>query len=1067
MILKFFFIFLGLFQTDLGNQLLEQADEYIDNIANEQQIEYSYWGLSELYFSNCDYKPLKRLISSTNVTIIKQEFSRLDCSTPTKINRENELLKFANKQKLHGLIAVIITGSTDMETRNLGIEYLNELVQSSRIPENDQLFYSKIIAREKVAFENIPPNIRDLVLYSVLFNYTTDTFLMNGIDERFISRHYTEFITSQEKYSIRSAIQFANLIFMLYNANRYNDFLELHRFALINKSFPNTSEKIRHLKAIAFGHYFTGRYDKALEIYRSIIQPIADFYNNKAEIDDAKLAQATNLFSLGKFNEAKIIFEELNNDAFSTVNKAQLLNNLSISYQKLGEKNKYLTYLLDALQEAENDTNYANILTVLNNLYFYYSSIGDNNTALNYLDKARDIATANNDIYQIASINAITGIFYWQVENDVQKALKQLRIASREFNPETDFFDYSRSQHSISEIYIELDSLSRARKVLQVLQNLAAQNSFGNAYIESSIGLLEISLLENNLQEAQLLLDEISLYSLNNLSFKKLVKYNTLLAEFQFQSGEQRLAYQNLRPVIDQILDRARTSIDTQTGYWVQESEYIDAFNGLLNILLTLGYSQETVQLLDEIKTINDAALYNSPILRAKGLSEEDLARDQLLNSQITTLRKSFLHAIDNTTRLAINSEIGQLSAEREEILNKIRRDDSIKKTPIWKIQQKLDIDQEIVHFTEVGDFLYISYMSRNSIDIEILEFKSSEKALFTRVADQIALSKTNLNELFEIYSFLNLESNIHDGIKSLIVVPDNYLYRIPLDILPISTPENPNSYGSTRYMIEEFNLEYFASLQEFHTIYSRASGSFTIDLLAFAISDFSNFDISSLPSLPFAAQEVRAISDKLDAFENKNIYLETEATKTAFLDEVSSAKIVHIATHSEVSEQDPLFSTIYLNDQSTNTDLDALYAYELFEQRLDSELIMLNSCSSGSGDYLQGSGIMGITRALRYAGAKSMALNLWAVNDKVAYEFASVFYESLNSGSSKSQAMRDAKLFLLHNGNANPHFWGAFMLTGDPSPIIKRPDNAGLVFPILLVLVGSLSFYLRRIYSI
>jgi hypothetical protein len=109
----------------------------------------------------------------------------------------------------------------------------------------------------------------------------------------------------------------------------------------------------------------------------------------------------------------------------------------------------------------------------------------------------------------------------------------------------------------------------------------------------------------------------------------------------------------------------------------------------------------------------------------------------------------------------------------------------------------------------------------------------------------------------------------------------------------------------------------------------------------------------------------------------------------------------------------------------------------------------------------------MGITRALRYAGAKSMALNLWAVNDKVAYEFASVFYESLDNGSSKSEAMREAKMSLLQNGNANPHYWGAFMLTGDPSPIAKRPNNAGLFFPILLLIIGSISFYLRKLYSI
>ena len=67
---------------------------------------------------------------------------------------------------------------------------------------------------------------------------------------------------------------------------------------------------------------------------------------------------------------------------------------------------------------------------------------------------------------------------------------------------------------------------------------------------------------------------------------------------------------------------------DTQTGFWVQQDEYIHAFN-TAEMLIAMGNDFEAIQLLDEIKTINDAALYNSPILRACKLSEEDLAKDR------------------------------------------------------------------------------------------------------------------------------------------------------------------------------------------------------------------------------------------------------------------------------------------------------------------------------------------------------------------------------------------------------------------------------------------------------
>lgn len=1063
MIFKILLIVVGFQQVEVGNKILDQAELYISNIEQGIEVEYNYWSLAEIYFENCEYTPLKRLISSSKSSTIKQGFAKFSCHSITKEEKREQIIEFAIDQKLPGIVAIILIESDSAAIINKGMSFLDSAIPLLENQPEEIKFFNALVDNEKFYYQDIPIRIRELVFYSILFNYKVDELLFDNIDLTFVANYQTDLLSKPTKNSTSLSFHLANLIFIQFNLSTYGNFLDYQFYILDDKSFPNTLEKIRHLKALAYGFYATGRYDKALELHRFVIQPLAQFYENKPEQDDTKLIQATNLFSLGKFNEAKILFEQLYNDPTAQVDRATLFNNLSLCYFRLGQKNRYVSYLLEALDEATSSNSYSNNLTILRNLFFYYSSIGDQSTALEYLELAKQIARNNNDKYQLAVLRAFTGIYYWKTENDIVGALSELNEATKDFDPNSDFFDFFRIQISISEIYLELDSLSRAKEILTNLSELAAKNSLQNEYLEATIGSLEISILEYDLTTASNYIQDISLYSLNNLGFKPLIKYNIQLAEYQFLSGDDRLAYQNLRPVIDQVIERARTSIDTQTGYWVQEDEYIDAFNSLLNILIATGNDYEAIQLLDEIKTINDAALYNSPILRAKRLSEEDLAKDQLLNSQITSLRESFLHANNVSERLEIKNEIDQLSAEREEILNKIRQDGVIDKSPIWLIQQSLSENEQIIHFTEVGDYLYVSYLTSNTIEIHKLEFESSEKALFDSVADQIALSKTNLVDLFEIYDFLGLNKHLSTSKGSLIVIPDNYLYRIPLEILPITNPVNASSYGSTTYLIEEYQTEYFASLKEYQDLNRAFSTSFTSELAAFAISDFSDFDESYLPTLPFAAQEIRTISEKLYAFDDKNLFLEGEATKSNFLDEVVSSKIVHIATHSEVSEQDPLFSTIYLNDNNTESSVNALYAYELFERRLNNDLIMLNSCSSGSGDYLQGSGIMGITRALRYAGAKSMALNLWAVNDKVAYEFASVFYESLNAGYSKSQAMRDAKIHLLQNGNANPHYWGAFMLTGDPSPIIKRPDNAGLVLPILIVMIGSISIFIRR----
>jgi len=212
----------------------------------------------------------------------------------------------------------------------------------------------------------------------------------------------------------------------------------------------------------------------------------------------------------------------------------------------------------------------------------------------------------------------------------------------------------------------------------------------------------------------------------------------------------------------------------------------------------------------------------------------------------------------------------------------------------------------------------------------------------------------------------------------------------------------------------------------------------------------------------------VRSLSSNLNTFENKQVFTGEEATKERFTNLVSNSKIVHLATHSEVSEQDPLFSTIFLKSavgqQGEDESEGRLFAYELFNLNLQSDLIVLNSCSSGSGDYMQGTGVMGITRALRYAGARSLMLNLWSVNDQLASEFALRFYEELENGSSKAEAMRQAKLSFLESGNANPHHWGVYMLVGNPSSVkhltpsdITSYAVLGSFFLIICIRVGRM----------
>ncbi|MCG8373387.1 MAG: CHAT domain-containing protein, partial [Balneolales bacterium] len=1007
---------------------------------------------------------VRQSVLSSNSIQLKQYFGQLNCVDDESENliRKNNLLKeISISNNLVGLAGFLLFNEESAEgKRDFYQDFLSNSVE--KVSESELQLLSAISRSKSISIEDIPDEHFELLLYGLLYSYSYTSMLSDFDIAEFTTSQIQSFPLNHSEVTVKSGIQVANLAFLLFNQQRFAELANLNSVILSQSLFPTSKEKLRHYKALAYAHFSLERFDKSLDLNRNVLTPISIFIKDEMEIEQAKYFQGLYLYRLGKYEQAKNIFEEFYADSTTTIDKALILNDLSVSYYYLGENNKYLQLLLNALSEAEEAENYDIKLTILNNLFNYYTTIGDENSALNYLKIAEEAAIELGDSYQMATIHAFRGVFLWKTKRNPSAALSEFELAIAEFNPESDFFDYIRALKIIGNIYIESDSLEKAKSIFEKVIEESSKRATQGEFISGLVGLTQIAIQQNNLQHAHELLEEIAQYSLSDLDFGNTVKYHSVKAELLFKSGEVRQSYKELRPVIDQVVERAKTSIDSQTGYWVQSDEYMDAFNTMVSILKALNNVEEAVQILDLYKTINDVALYNSPILRANRLSEEDLARDNLLNTQILSLRTQYLNEPDDRVQLQIKSQIDQLSAEREEIFNRIRSTAPSSKINLWNIRNSLKSNELIIHFTEIGSSLYVSFIDRNEIKIETIDFNFSTKNFFESVANDLASSETDLIELYTIFDILNIGEGISTNTSRIAIIPDNYLYRIPLEILPVSAPSSSKSFGSTTYLLEKYEFMYFTSLNEYLTNNRSNISSFSSNLSAFAISDFSDLSVG-LPSLPFATQEVQNIDASLTVFNQKNLFVESQATKESFLNEASNSQIVHVATHSEVSEQDPLFSKIYLNSSENSQVQTALYAYELFDTNMSSDLIMLNSCSSGSGEYLQGTGIVGITRALRYAGANSLALNLWAVNDKIASEFATVFYTSINEGRSKTEAIRDAKLSLLENGNANPHFWGAYMLIGNPSPLTEKPAKAGFLFPLLFIVIGLVSLLMKN----
>ena len=166
---------------------------------------------------------------------------------------------------------------------------------------------------------------------------------------------------------------------------------------------------------------------------------------------------------------------------------------------------------------------------------------------------------------------------------------------------------------------------------------------------------------------------------------------------------------------------------------------------------------------------------------------------------------------------------------------------------------------------------------------------------------------------------------------------------------------------------------------------------------------------------------------------------LDKKATKYAFESLVGDYRIVHLATHGKANDKIGDYCFLAFTEQKDSVQNELLYVRDIYNLRLNADLVVLSACETGIGELRRGEGVISLARAFAYAGAKSLVTTLWSVNDKSTLNIMEGFYRQLRKGAPKNQALWQAKLDYLAKSKsemAHPFFWAAFVPIGDINPI-------------------------------
>jgi CHAT domain-containing protein/Tfp pilus assembly protein PilF len=841
-----------------------------------------------------------------------------------------------------------------------------------------------------------------------------------------------------------------------------------------NTQFGKSPEVISVYNNIGVNYYYKGDFQKSLEYYKKatdltlkVFEPnhvlLIHSYNNMGSV---YIAMGEYNIAVGYLKKAEDIFD--NNPGAGINIIADVYNNLGVAYYSLSKYNDAIVYYIrsNQIRTRQSIFSVVNVARTFDNIGTSFLSLNKTDSAMKYYRQAMELRKGSEtagfsdrsssyinlgNAYQLKGVIDSAMWFY-------QKALSHLSGMGRK-HP-----DISLCYNNLGMLY---QSQRKWKESLTCFQKAISANIsdfddsisfFSNptGYTYYSGKELMVSLANKAISLSQLY------YQYDSAEYAK-----SALATFSLcDSFIDNLRFSFLA-ANDRILLGKQTSIvygeavNLCYSLWSADSSDLSLFEK------ALYYSE---------KNKNATLLMSLSEIKAKGLagiSDSISAEEQkiiLKKTYYETKIKELLLSGGDLSKIKEFEEYYFDLELKETGLKKIIKEKFPKYYNIRysagllnlrNIRALLDTSKATIEYFIAKDKMFCFVITSKYARIVKSKMDSATLEILKTYNDNIC------NDDFDqfvrnskiLYKILidPITNCIDKRITNLQIVPDGQLSLVPFETL-VNNKGNAAGVDFRRlnYLIKKFEISYCSSLillisSRDHVMNKTPK---TIDFTGFAprFPDALQIEGKLFNNLPFAFLETRMIGDLFINHGNHvQLFLNEDANELNFKEHLIGSKYIHIATHGYVNNMEPSLSFLLFsipgkrqtrenqhpiavnNPEDSALSDNILYANEMYNLKIDAELLVLSACETGAGAMMRGEGVMSMTRGFIYSGARNILNTYWQINDATTQKLMVDFYKGIIENMTYSQALRSAKINLINNVSTSfPHSWAGYILTGN-----------------------------------